>query len=61
MGNHALAADFYRRAHAFVSGPIRRADYDEELIDDWRLKANEQERLAAEGDRASSADQERAP
>src|SRR5581483_1174453 len=35
MGNAALAADFYRRAHAFVSDPIRRADYDEDLIDHW--------------------------
>jgi tetratricopeptide (TPR) repeat protein len=61
MGKHALAADFYRHAHAFVSDPVRRADYDEELIDHWRLKAEVQERLATEGDRASSADQERAP
>lgn len=46
MGNHALAADFYRRAHAFVSDPVRRHGYDEELIDDLRLRAENNERLA---------------
>ncbi len=64
MGNHALAADFYRRAHLFAADPVRRADYDEELIDDWRLRAEQQERLAAsaaERDRARVAARERAP
>jgi len=61
IGNHALAADFFRSADAFASDPARRADYDGELVDDWRLKAEEQERLAAEGERASPADPERAP
>lgn len=61
MGNHALAADFFRMAHAFAADPLRRADYDEELIDDWRLRAQEQDRLAAEAERASRADRERAP
>jgi hypothetical protein len=46
MGNHPLAADFYRRAHAFVSDPVRRDGYDEELIDDLRLRAENNERLA---------------
>lgn len=64
MGSHALAADFYRRLHQFVTDPVRRADYGEELIDDWRLRAEEQERLAAsaaERDRARAADPDRAP
>lgn len=61
MGNHALAADFFRKAHAFANDPVRRDGYDEECIDDWRLQAEEQERLAAEAERASSADHERAP
>lgn len=60
MGNHALAGDFFRKAQAFASDPIRRADYDEEAIDDWRLQAEEQDRLA-EAERASRADQEHAP
>lgn len=63
MGNHPLAADFFRKAHAFAADPVRRADYDEELIEDWRLRAEEQERLAAsaaERDRAPVADPDRA-
>lgn len=64
MGNHALAADFFRKAHVFAADPVRRADYDEELIEDWLLRAEEQERLAAsaaERDRARAADPDRAP
>src|SRR5262249_11070765 len=45
LGNHALAADFFRKALAFAADPLRRADYDEELIEHWRHQAAEQERL----------------
>jgi len=61
MGNHALAAHFFRKAHDFAADPVRRADYDDELLDDWRLQAEEQDRLAAEAERASDGEQERAP
>lgn len=46
MGNHALAAEFYRRGFAFASDPVRSDGYDEEAIDDYRQRAEEQERLA---------------
>ena len=46
MGDHALAANFYRRAFAFVSAPIRRMDYDEEGIEWYREQAEAEERLA---------------
>jgi len=44
MGNHALAADFYRKALAFVTAPSRRDDYEDH--DYYREQAEEQERLA---------------
>ena len=44
MGNHALAADFYRKAFDFVTHPSRRADY--EGVDFYREQAELQERLA---------------
>jgi tetratricopeptide (TPR) repeat protein len=45
MGNHALAADFYRRAFAFVTDPSRRDQYEEH---DYYLKqAQKEEQLAA--------------
>jgi tetratricopeptide (TPR) repeat protein len=61
MGNHDRAAHFFRKAHAFAADPQRRADYDEDRIHQWWLAADDQERLAAEAERASRADQERAP
>jgi hypothetical protein len=44
MGHHALAADFYRQAFAFVSDPSRRDDYEEH--DHYREEAEKQQRLA---------------
>ena len=44
MGNHALAADFYRKALDFVTHPSRRADYED--VDFYREQAEEQEKLA---------------
>jgi hypothetical protein len=63
MGNHALAADFYRRTYDFVTAPVRRHEYDEELIQYYREQLDTERRLAglAEGDRASRGDPERAP
>ncbi len=46
MGNHALAADFFRRAYAFVNDPVRRDGFDQELIDHYRELGEEQARLA---------------
>jgi hypothetical protein len=45
MGNHALAADFYRKALDFVTHPSRRADYDG--ADYYREQIEKEERLAA--------------
>lgn len=64
LGNHALAADFWTKAVDFIEDPIRRAGYDEELIDDYRQHrdaARERARLAAEAQPAPSAEPERAP
>jgi tetratricopeptide (TPR) repeat protein len=61
MGNHALAAENFRRAHDFAADPVPRADYDEELIEDWRSLAEKHDRLAAAGERASGGELERAP
>lgn len=47
MGDHARAADFYRRAFAFASAPTRRMDYDPEAIEWYREQAEAEERLAA--------------
>jgi len=44
MGNHALAADFYRRAFAFVTDPSRRDDYEDQ---DYYLKQAEKEEQLA--------------
>jgi len=44
MGNHALAADFYRKALDFVTHPSRRDDYDD--IDFYREQVEKEERLA---------------
>ncbi len=44
MGRHAIAADFYRKAYAFVNDPSRRDDYEEH--DFYREQAEEQQKLA---------------
>lgn len=44
MGNHARAADFYRRAFAFVSDPSRCNDYEDR--DYYLQKAEQEEQLA---------------
>jgi hypothetical protein len=44
MGNHTLAADFYRKALDFVTHPSRRDDYDD--VDFYREKVDREERLA---------------
>jgi tetratricopeptide (TPR) repeat protein len=44
MGNHTLAADFYRKALDFVTHPSRRDDYDD--IDFYREQVEKEERLA---------------
>ena len=44
MGNHALAADFYRKALDFVTHPSRRDDYDD--ADFYREQLEKEERLA---------------
>jgi tetratricopeptide (TPR) repeat protein len=44
MGNHALAADFYRKALDFVTHPSRRDDYDD--VDFYREQVDKEERLA---------------
>ena len=45
MGNHALAADFYRKALDFVTHPSRRDDYDD--ADFYREQIEREERLAS--------------
>jgi tetratricopeptide (TPR) repeat protein len=44
MGNHALAADFYRKALDFVTHPSRRDDYED--VDFYREQVEKEERLA---------------
>ena len=44
MGNHALAADFYRKALDFVTHPSRRDDYED--ADFYREQVEKEERLA---------------
>jgi tetratricopeptide (TPR) repeat protein len=44
MGNHTLAADFYRKALDFVTHPSRRDDYDD--ADFFREQVDKEERLA---------------
>ena len=44
MGNHTLAADFYRKALDFVTHPSRRDDYDD--ADFFREQIDKEERLA---------------
>ncbi len=44
MGNHALAAEFYRKAFDFVTHPSRRDDYED--VDFYRRLAAEEEGLA---------------
>ena len=44
MGNHALAAYFYRKALDFVTHPSRRDDYDD--VDFYREQLEKEERLA---------------
>ena len=62
LGDHARAADFYRRALAFVTDPIRAADY--EGSDYYREKIVEELRLAdtpAVTGRAHTDEKDRAP
>jgi tetratricopeptide (TPR) repeat protein len=47
LGQHALAADFYRRAFDFVNDPNRRDDYEDR--DYYRDQAERQQRLAESG------------
>ena len=44
-GEHALAADFYRRTYAFVTDPVRAAHYDG--VEHFRQEAERHEALAA--------------
>jgi len=44
MGNHAVAADFFRRAHAFVTHPSRRHEY--EGAEWYQEQAAKEEKLA---------------
>jgi hypothetical protein len=44
MGNHTLAADFYRKALDFVTHPSRRGDYED--VDFYREQVENEERLA---------------
>ncbi len=46
-GDHAAAADFYRKALAFVTHPSRARDYDPEIADSYRDEINKEEALAA--------------
>ena len=46
MGQHALAADFYRKAFDFVTHPSRRDDY--EGSDFYREQMEKEERLAGQ-------------
>lgn len=64
LGNHSIAADFWQKAVDFVEHPDRRADYDEELIEDFRQHMNAARERAAQSAAtlpAQPADQERAP
>ncbi len=45
LGNHQLAADFYSRAFAFVTDPVRADDYED--ADFYRQQSEEESRLAA--------------
>jgi hypothetical protein len=56
MGNHALAADFYRKALAFVTHPSRRDEYDD--VDFYREQVEVEERLAVTGDGGSQIHRE---
>jgi tetratricopeptide (TPR) repeat protein len=47
-GEHALAADFYRRALAFAEQPDQRDGFDDELRDDYRRSALALEARAAD-------------
>lgn len=58
MGSHALAADFYRRALAYVTDPVRRHHYE---IDGFYQEQIEKEERLAEADLASRTAPERAP
>jgi hypothetical protein len=49
MGDHALAADFYRKALAFVTDPVRRDRYEQGTADFYREQAEKEERLAGQG------------
>jgi tetratricopeptide (TPR) repeat protein len=46
MGNHALAADFYRKALDFVTDPSRARDYDPAIAELYRTEIAKEERLA---------------
>lgn len=46
MGNHAIAAEFFRRAVDFVTDPVRREYYDDEAIEWYREHLDREERLA---------------
>lgn len=60
LGNHALAADFWKRAVDFVEHPERRDGYSPELIEDFRQRMNAARERAAAAQAAHTADQERA-
>src|SRR5690606_26223207 len=66
MGNHALAADFWRRALHFIENPERRPFFDPEVFEDYRQRLNAaRERAARSPDaaaqRASLAEEDQAP
>jgi tetratricopeptide (TPR) repeat protein len=48
IGHHALAADFYRKALAFITHPSRADGYDPEIADYYRDEISKQEALAAQ-------------
>ena len=46
MGNHALAAHFFRKTYEFANDPVRRRWYDQDVLDEYREDMEREERLA---------------
>lgn len=61
VGNHAVAADFWQKLLVFAEDPIRRRDYSDELIDEWRSLRDLSRQRAAEGQPARVTEDDRAP
>jgi tetratricopeptide (TPR) repeat protein len=64
LGNHATAAEFWHKTVDFVEHPQRRDDYDQALIDEYRLnlaQSRQRAQHAAEAQHARVADHDRTP